>query len=77
MQSGPGLRPKMCGNALQAHQLQVRCTNTQLRNFVVRFNRTGPPQRGKGNLTLSQVRNAAMDYMCESMEAWATWNHGD
>ncbi|CAK9008753.1 unnamed protein product, partial [Durusdinium trenchii] len=70
----PRVTSKDVRDALQAHQLQVRCTNTQLHNFVVRFNRTGPPQSGKGNLTLSQVRNAAMDYMCESMEAWATWN---
>ena len=70
----PRVTSKDVRDALRAHQLQVRCTNTQLHNFVARFNRTGPPQSGKGNLTLSQVRNAAMDYMCESMEAWATWN---
>ncbi|CAJ1405087.1 unnamed protein product, partial [Effrenium voratum] len=56
-----------------AQNLSLRCSNTQLHNFVVRFNNAGPPRSAKSKVTLSELQNAALQHTCPNMEAWQTW----
>ncbi|CAJ1345601.1 unnamed protein product [Effrenium voratum] len=69
----PKVTSKDVREALKAQNLSLRCSNTQLHNFVVRFNNAGPPRSAKSKVTLSELQNAALQHTCPNMEAWQTW----